>query len=64
MISRALGHLISCKQASRLVSQAQDRPLGRWEGMLLRLHLAACAGCTRFAEQVRFLREAMTKYRE
>jgi hypothetical protein len=64
MIGRALGHLISCKRATRLVSQAQDRPLVRWEGTLLRLHLAACAGCTRFAEQIRFLRAAMTRYRE
>ena len=31
MIRRALGHLLRCKDVSRLVSQGEDRPLSRWE---------------------------------
>ena len=63
MIHRALGHLLRCKDVSRLVSQGEDRPLTRWERWRLRMHLALCDGCTRFDAQVRFLRGAMRHYR-
>jgi putative zinc finger protein len=64
MIHRALGHLLSCKDVSRLVSQAEDRPLTRWQRWRMRLHLAACDGCSRFEAQMRFLRRAMRRLRE
>ena len=64
MIRKALGHMISCKDASRLVSKREDGPLGTWDRITLRLHLAVCAACTRFERQIRFLRAAMRKYRE
>jgi len=64
MIGKALGHLIRCKEASRLISKAQDAELSGAQRILLRLHLAACDACTRFERQVRFLRRAMQKYRE
>ncbi|MBS0322196.1 MAG: anti-sigma factor [Proteobacteria bacterium] len=54
---------MSCKQASRLISQQEDFPLPGWKRLLLRLHLAACDGCTRFARQIAVLREAMARYR-
>jgi len=53
-----------CKDATRLVSQMQERKLGPFEGLLLRLHLGWCGACQRFEAQIRFLREAMQKYRE
>ena len=49
---------------SHLVSQMQERKLGRFEGWALRLHLAVCDACTRFEAQMRFLRDAMRRYRE
>jgi len=64
MIRRALGHLLRCKDVSRLVSQAQDRPLTRWERWVLRMHLSVCDGCTRFDAHLRFLRRAMHRYRD
>ena len=63
MFWKALGHLISCKRATRLVSRMQDRQLGQWNRSLLKLHLAWCVACARFERQLRFLREAMDKYR-
>jgi hypothetical protein len=54
-------HVISCKEASRLLSQAQDRRLGWAERLKLRAHLALCDFCTRFEEQLRFMREAMRR---
>jgi hypothetical protein len=63
MIHRALGHMISCKDVSRLVSLQEDVRLSFWQRTRLRLHLSVCAACARFERQVRFLRTAMQRYR-
>ena len=62
MLHRLL-HVISCKEASRLLSQSQDRPLGGFERFKLRAHLALCDVCSRFAAQLAVMREAMQRYR-
>jgi len=64
MIRKAIGHIISCKDASRLVSQREEATLSSWQGLVLRLHLSVCAACSRFERQVAFLRNAMQKYRQ
>jgi hypothetical protein len=51
--------MLSCKDASRLVSQGLDRNLGFGERIALRVHLAICDGCTNFKNQVAFLRRAV-----
>jgi hypothetical protein len=56
--------ILSCKEATRLVSQGLDRRLGLGERMALRLHLAICEGCSRFRRQVLFLREAVRRLAE
>jgi len=61
-IKRALGHLITCRHATRLVSKREERPLGAMESVLLKLHLAWCVVCVRFERQLRFLRKAIGKY--
>ncbi len=63
-IKRALGHLITCKRATHLVSEREEHPLGVMDRMLLRLHLAWCVACVRFERQIRFLRQAIGKYGE
>jgi len=62
-INRILGHLLSCKEATRVVSQAQERSLSAFERWKLRMHLAVCAKCTRFERQIRFMRDALRRYR-
>ena len=64
LLKKALGHIVSCKDASHLVSRMQERSLGPLERWTLRLHLAACDAFTRFEQQMRFPREAMRRYRE
>ena len=64
MIRKALGHIISCRDASRLVSRREDAALSPWQRLVLRLHLSVCTACARFEQQVRFLRSAMQKYRQ
>jgi hypothetical protein len=63
-ILKALGHIIRCKDASRLVSLQQDTGLTAWQRATLRLHLSVCQACARFERQIAFLRTAMRKYSE
>ena len=56
--------MLSCKDTSRLLSQAEDRRLGLGERLGVRLHLAICASCRNAARQFRFLRQAMRRFAE
>jgi len=55
--------MISCKEATRLVSQALDRKLGPWAWLRLRLHLAICDACSAFTRQMDFVRRAVQRLR-
>ena len=54
--------MLNCKEASRLLSQRQDRELTVSERLSLRVHLALCEACTRVSEQFDFIRKAVTRY--
>lgn len=56
--------MLSCKDTSVLLSQAQDRPLGLRERILLKLHLLVCDGCTHFSRQLVLMRAAMRRLRD
>jgi hypothetical protein len=47
-----------------LLSQAQERPLGRAERWGVMLHLMVCKGCSNFRAQLEFLRTAVRRYRD
>lgn len=51
--------MLTCKEASRLISEGQDRPLKRMEYMGLRFHLWICDNCRRFERQMGFLHRAL-----
>jgi predicted anti-sigma-YlaC factor YlaD len=53
--------MLSCKEATQLVSQGLDRRLGFFERAALRVHLAICHGCRNFSRQMRLLRRAMRR---
>lgn len=53
---------ITCREASRLISDGLDRELPVAERAVLRVHLALCTACTRFTRQMDFLRRAMREY--
>jgi hypothetical protein len=63
MLKRLLGHLLMCKEATRLISRAQDAELSSFQRWRLRAHLRVCDLCSRFEAQMRFLREAARRYR-
>ncbi|MFA6311772.1 MAG: zf-HC2 domain-containing protein [Sterolibacterium sp.] len=51
--------MISCKQATELMSQGLDRQLTLSERLGLRLHLLMCVGCRNTQKHLRFLRQAI-----
>ena len=54
---------LTCKDASRLLSEAQERRLGLRERIALRLHLMVCTGCDNFRKQLDFIGTTMRRYR-
>jgi hypothetical protein len=59
-----MGRLISCKDASRLISQIQDGGVPLGQRLRIRVHLLWCDACKEFQRQVRFLRVMMRHYRQ
>lgn len=51
--------MLTCKDASHLISASQERPLGFRERWGLRLHLLMCVYCRRFERQVAWMRKAL-----
>lgn len=51
----------TCRDASRLQSEALDRPLATPQRIGLRIHLLLCAWCRRYGSQLSFLRHAAKK---
>ncbi len=51
--------MLTCKDASHLISERQERSLSLGEGWALRVHLWICVNCRRFAMQVDLMRQAM-----
>ena len=56
--------MLSCEEASVLLSQAQERRLGWWEQLGLKLHLTLCDGCANFRKQLDFIRLMIKRYRD
>lgn len=50
--------MLTCKEATHLLSEAQDRKLSLAMRARLELHLLLCNGCTNFKRQMAFLRRA------
>lgn len=53
--------MLTCKQASQLISQSLDRPLPLSSRLQLRLHLFICDACTRFKQQLHQLRNVVKR---
>jgi predicted anti-sigma-YlaC factor YlaD len=53
---------LSCREASQLISQREDRKLTLAESAALRLHLAICRGCRALSAQIPFLRRALARF--
>jgi hypothetical protein len=51
--------MISCRRATRLISDGLERRLPWWQRLLLRLHLLGCRACSRFRRAARWLHGAL-----
>jgi len=56
--------MITCRQASVLLSKREDMPLGRVDALKLKLHLALCRYCRNVARQFQGIRLAMRRLRD
>lgn len=56
--------MLSCREATRLLSERCERPLDLRERAALRLHLMVCSGCSRFGRQVDVMRGALRSFRD
>jgi hypothetical protein len=56
--------MITCREATKIALQAEDRRLPLAERLSLRLHQRACSNCRRFARQVQLMREASARWRQ
>lgn len=59
-----MGLMKNCKETSTLVTQSLDRGLSWTERLGMRVHLAVCDNCTRFAKQMRLIREWLSEENE
>ena len=53
--------MMTCKQATTLMSQAQDRRITFKERIALRMLLMMCSGCPNFNRQMDFIRKAFRR---
>ena len=60
----AADHEVDCRNASKLLSLACERPLGATELRALKRHLDGCLMCRNFEKQLQFLRKAARSYGE
>ena len=54
--------MLNCKEATRLISESQERKLSLLEKMSLKFHVMMCSGCKNFSQQVPFLSQAMRAF--
>ena len=54
--------MLSCKEATRLVSEGLDRQLPFWRRLGLRLHVVMCRGCSRYTRQIKALNQLISDH--
>ena len=55
---------ITCREATHLTLQSEDRTLPLAERLSVRLHHRICTNCRRFSRQVQLMRQASTRWRQ
>lgn len=54
--------MLNCVEATRLMSEAQERELTLTEKLPLKMHVMMCSGCRNFQAQMRTLRRIARAY--
>ena len=64
LIATMMQWMLSCAEATRLASEALDRPLSGRERRALRLHFMLCHLCRRYDAQLRGLQAVLHRHPE
>lgn len=54
--------MLNCHDATKLMSESQERKLAINERMPLKLHVMMCSGCRNFGRQMNMLRQAARSF--
>jgi hypothetical protein len=54
--------MITCREASQMISEGMDRTLSFGQRVRLALHLMICTGCSRVKQQFAILRQMAASY--
>jgi len=54
--------MMNCKEATQLLSERLDRPLGTKEKVALGIHTTMCVSCRQFGNQMEELRDISKRY--
>lgn len=54
--------MLACNEATRLMSDSQERALNLRERLALRMHVVMCSGCRNFERQMQTLRAGMRHF--
>ena len=55
---------ITCREATQIMLQGEDRRMPLGERLSLRLHHRICSNCRRFARQLQLMRQASARWRQ
>ena len=55
---------ITCREATQITLQAEDRSVPLAERLSMRLHHRICTNCRRFARQVQLMSQASARWRQ
>jgi predicted anti-sigma-YlaC factor YlaD len=55
---------ITCREATQITLQGEDRAMPLAERLSLRLHHRVCSNCRRFFRQVQLMRQASARWRQ
>ena len=53
----------TCKEATLLMLQKQDQPIGLMDTLGLKFHLFICKACPNFERQLRVMKHALSDWR-
>ncbi|ENO92890.1 hypothetical protein C662_09935 [Thauera sp. 28] len=56
--------MMTCKDATRLMSERYERTLDLRERLALKMHTAMCKGCSNYGRHLDVLRKATARLRE
>ncbi|MEM1294312.1 MAG: hypothetical protein AAGH89_03035 [Verrucomicrobiota bacterium] len=64
LFAKIVFHFIQCRETMELFSLKLDKPLNWRQRLAIRMHCLCCPGCSKYGEQLPWLRTAARKLEE